>query len=98
MMFSDHDHRTFHFTFKPSVPADELQDTVTLATIATEALYGAERVALEAQAEVDPKSRTVRVRGETEVGRAMASMFLGFVWREFGQEAVTVRRGEGGGR
>lgn len=89
MMFSDHDHRTFHFTFVPSVPADELADTLTLTTIATESLYGAERVALEAQAEFDAKARTVRVRGETEVGRAMATLLLGFLWREFGQAAVT---------
>lgn len=94
-MFSDYDDRTFHFTFAASVPADELSDTVVLSTIATEALYGAERVALEAQAEFDAKARTVCVRGETEVGRAMATLFLGFIWREHGQAAVTVRRGDG---
>ena len=97
-MFFGHDDRTIHFTFAPSVPNEQVQDTLTLSSMAAETLFGAERVTLEAQAEFDAKARQVRVRAETEVGRAMASMFLGFIWREFGAGAVTIRRGEGGGQ
>jgi hypothetical protein len=95
-MFPNHDPSPIHFTFAPSAPEGSVNDTLTLSLIAVETLFGPERVRIECHAAfATDGNRQVRVSGQTEVARALAAIFLGYCWREFGSEAVTVHRGEG---
>jgi hypothetical protein len=96
-MSPDHYPSTVHFTFAPAVPEDGVNDTLTLSLMAVETLYGPERVSIECDATfAEGGNKKVLITGQTEVARALARIFLGYCWREFGQAAVTVRRGEGG--
>jgi hypothetical protein len=63
-------------------------DTLQLARIAAESLFGAERVGLEAPASVDSPGRRVTIASATEAGRALAVLFLAYARREFGPAAV----------
>jgi hypothetical protein len=76
---------------------DEVSGTFDLAMLATEALHGADRVALEALYKVDPDSRTVEVDRSTGVGGTLAVVFLGYCRREFGSESFRMKRVRGAG-
>jgi hypothetical protein len=78
------------FTFKPDIAMGEVEATLRLAVIATEALHGEARVQAEAQPRVEPRSRTCAIAVVTDVGATLATIFGGYVRREFGEDAVNV--------
>jgi hypothetical protein len=68
----------------------EAEETLRLARLTVETLYGTERVDLEARCAVEADRRAVVVDTSTEISRALATIFLGLVRREFGSAAVSV--------
>ncbi len=80
------------FQFDPSVCFDEVSGTFELALLGVESLYGPDRVAMEAVYKVDPDNRSIEVHRSTDVGGTLALMFLGYSRREFGPEAVKMKR------
>ena len=89
--------RAVSLTFGRDVAMSDVADTLQLARLAADALYGPERVALEAFWQLDQRAGTVVIDTSTAPGRAFATIFLGYVRREFGERAVRVTRGSGGG-
>jgi hypothetical protein len=75
---------------------DEALETFQLALLATEALHGADRVALEAIYKADPDSRAIEVDRTSVVGSTLALIALGYFRREFGAGAFRMRRVNGG--
>jgi hypothetical protein len=84
------------FTFSPYVPLREVEGTLKLAELAAQSLHGPERVELEAPCESDRGQRSVIISTNTEVGRTLASIFLGYCRREFGYDAVQMERMDAG--
>jgi hypothetical protein len=94
-MSVEHEYRTTHFRFEDSVPAQAVGETMHLAMMAAQILFGPERVAVEARVQFDPATRHAIVSGATEVSRSLAALFLGYAWREFDRDALKVERGQG---
>ncbi|MCC7409802.1 MAG: hypothetical protein IT442_17180, partial [Phycisphaeraceae bacterium] len=84
-------HSRVTFTFRDSVPMAEVESTLRLAVLAVESLHGEDRVRLETQAKVDRQARVCVIDTSLDVGRTLATVFGGFVRREFGEEAVDIQ-------
>ena len=80
------------FKFEQSIPLEEAEMTLHLASYAVEGLFGQARVRLDFSYFVDEPRGTIIVDGTTEVGAAVVRIFTGLVIREFGEEAFQVRR------
>lgn len=80
------------FVFGPNVSMQEAEGTLRLAQIAAESLFGSDRVELEAPCASDRSARTIIIQAGTEAGRTLALIFLGYVRREFGADAVRVEQ------
>jgi len=63
---------------------DEVEDSLLLAALATESLFGRALMRMEACFRLDIKQRVCTVDGSTAIGRALACIFTGFLSREFG--------------
>jgi hypothetical protein len=81
--------------FDPAVPWSDVLDTLDLAVLAVETLYGTDRVSLEARHEVDDAVRRMSIDITTTVGRTLAILVLGFARRQYGDRAVEVVRAGG---
>ena len=79
-------------TLSSDVPFENAQDTLQLAVMAAQSLHGAERVELEAPALLDAVSNSVTIGSDTDVGRTLATIFLGYIRREYGASAARVNR------
>jgi hypothetical protein len=86
----------YKYEFPHSVNITEVQATVTLAVLATESLHGESRVRLEARHTFDAKQRSCLIDANGEVGRDLNRLLLGFISREFGADAFSVKRVDAG--
>jgi hypothetical protein len=80
------------FTFDRSVSMDEVDGTLRLALLAVESLHGEDRVRLEAKFILERAKRSCSVDASSDVGRTLALIFGGYLRREFGNDAVKMRR------
>lgn len=81
-------HGTLYIRFADGVPMDEVAGTLALARISTEALHGADRLALEPDPRLDRGARRLGIDVSTDCGRDLATLFFGLARREFGAAAV----------
>ncbi len=82
----------YRYQFDKGIPTDEVGATLILALLGAEALHGAAQTRLDAAHTFDPKARAVTIDAGTPVGRDLNRLFIGFVTREFGPDAVRVTR------
>lgn len=75
---------------EPKVSMRDIRGTLQLARMATEILYGCDRVALDGRWQMSRKRRIVMIDTQTKVGHTFALAFMGFARREFGRDAVRV--------
>jgi len=80
------------YTFKNSVPADEIENSLLLAVLAAEGLHGQSRVRLDATYCFDAGKHACVIDTGSDVGRDISRMFTGFAIREFGEAAFSVCR------
>jgi hypothetical protein len=80
------------YAFKPSVSAEEIENTLLLAVLAAEGLHGQARVRLDASYCFDDKNHACVIDASSDVGRDICRMFTGFAIREFGEAAFSVCR------
>ena len=82
----------YRFTFASTVPIHAVADSLTLALVAVDALYG-EPVARAGAAHLfDPARRTCVIRGGDRAGRGLVKLFAGFVTKGLGPDAYRVER------
>jgi hypothetical protein len=93
-MKAQHNAISYRYTFKRYVSMDDVQDSLTLATLSTEQLHGRARIRLDASFRLDRQRRTCTIDAETAVGRDLAKLFAGYLSAEFGDQAFRVRRTE----
>lgn len=86
----------YRYRFSAEVDLHEAEDTLLLAILAVEGLYGQARVRMDAAYSVDESSRGIIVDASTDVGQDVNAIFTAFLLREFGTGAFQVRRVEGG--
>ena len=79
------------YSFEASVPASEIEETLLLAVLAAEGLYGQSRVRLDATYYFDAESRACVIDAGSDVGRDISRIFAGFALREFAGAAFCVR-------
>jgi hypothetical protein len=82
----------YRYAFRPSVPFEDVEASFVLSLMATESLYGESQVRLDAGHAADAEKRSFVVDASTDVGRDLNRLFLGFLRREFGQDALSVER------
>ena len=82
----------YRYNFNAKVPLRDVEESLLLAVLATESLHGRALVRLDASFCLDTGRRSCVVDAATEVGRAIARIFTGFLTREFGEEAFKVER------
>lgn len=82
----------YRYRFGESMALREAEDSLLLAVLAVESLYGRSPVRLDAAFCVDREKRSCVVDAGSEVGRAIARIFTGFLTRQFGEEAFRVER------
>jgi len=80
------------YTFRPTVPAAEIESTLLLAVLAAEGLHGQSRVRMDASYAFDAEKHACVIDSGTEVGRDICRIFTGFAAREFGDESFSVSR------
>ena len=86
----------YHYQFTPDTPAQEIEETLTLAILAAECLHGQSRVRLDVSYCMDSDRRTCVVDAGDDVGRDIVRIFTGFAIHEFGEEAFRVCKVERG--
>lgn len=82
----------YRYEFPPGVPLEEVEASLLLAVLATESLHGEAQVRLDASHYLDPERRACVIDATTPVGRDVNRLFVGFLRREFGEDAFTVER------
>ena len=82
----------YRYRFGESMVLHEAEESLLLAVLAVESLYGRSPVRLDAAFCLDREKRSCVVDAGSEVGRAIARIFTGFLTRQFGEEAFRVER------
>jgi hypothetical protein len=82
----------YRFDFLPSVPIDEVEQTLLLAIIATESIHGETQAKLDISHVFDAEKRTCVICAATAVGRDLNRLFTGLLSREFGAASFRVER------
>lgn len=83
---------TYRYRFADNVPLQEVEESLLLAVLAVESLHGRSPVRLDAAFCLDREKRSCVVDAGSEVGRAIARIFTGFLTRQFGEDAFRVER------
>jgi len=82
----------YRYTFPTASPLDDVEAALVLALFATESLHGESQVRLETAHYFDLERRSCVIDAQTEVGRDLNRLFVGFLRREFGDDAFSVER------
>jgi hypothetical protein len=82
----------YRYKFQPEVPLEEVEASLLLSIIATESLHGESQVRLDASHYLDREQRACVIDAGTPVGRDVNRLFVGFLRREFGEDAFEVER------
>lgn len=89
--------KTYLYSFRQNVPMDEVEDSLLLAALATESLFGKPLMRMECRFRFELRRRICTIDGSTPVGRALASIFTGFLGNEFGDQGFRLHRLSGVG-
>ena len=87
--------QAYRYRFAPHIGLQDAADTLLLAILATEGLFGAARVRMDLALAADEAIGVIIVDASTEVGQAVNGIFTAFLSREFGPGAFCVKRVEG---
>jgi hypothetical protein len=82
----------YRYSFEPDVLPKDIESSLLLAILATESLHGEAQVRLDAGHVFDSAKRACVIDANTPVGRDFNLIFVGFVRREFGEDAFHVER------
>ena len=86
--------KIYRYRFSSDIPFEEIEESLMLAAMAAEGLFGRSQVRLEASFCMDREKRSCVVDASTEIGRHIARIFTNFLTQEFGEESFRVERAE----
>lgn len=84
--------RAYKYQFREGIDTRDVEDTLLLAFLAAEGVFGEARVRLDGAYSTDREARTVTVDASTAVGHVVNAVFTTFAIKEFGRDAFAVRR------
>lgn len=84
--------RAYRYQFREGVDPRDVEDTLLLALLAAEGVFGEARVRMDGAYSTDREARTVTVDASTAVGQIVNAVFTVFAVKELGREAFGVRR------
>jgi len=84
--------KAYRYQFREGVDPRDVEDTLLLAFLAAEGVFGEARVRMDGAYSTDRESRTVTVDASTAVGQIVNAVFTVFAVKEFGRDAFGVRR------
>ena len=82
----------YQYRFGDGVPLPEAEKWLLLSVLAAESLYGRSPVRLDAAFRLDRQQRSCVVDAASDVGRAIALIYTGFLTHQFGESAFRVER------
>ena len=82
--------RIYRYHFTDSAPMENVEETLLLSAIAAEALHGRSQLNLDGNFSSDKKRRICHINADNQVGRDIATIFTGFLAREFGEDSFRV--------
>lgn len=82
----------YRYDFRAAVDFEDVEDSVMVALMATEALHGSTGIRLETRFELERLHRRCTVDASTRAGYDFNRIFAGLVIREFGDDAFEVAR------
>lgn len=85
----------YKYVFDPSIDIADVEASLLPALLAAESLHGETQVRLDAAHILDPAKRACVIDAGTSVGRDINRLFVGFISREFGEDAFRVERVDG---
>jgi hypothetical protein len=81
----------YRFTFDRAVPMDDVEEALVLALLVVQILHGDARTRLAVGHAFDRKRRVCVIDATTAEGKDLSKLLVGFLAREFGADAFTVR-------
>ena len=82
----------YRYRFGDGIPTSEAEESLMLAVLAAESIHGRSALRLAGAFLFDAEKRSCVIDGSTEIGRHIASIFTGFLGKQFGDEAFKVER------
>jgi hypothetical protein len=82
----------YRYSFDDSVPVDEIEQTLTLSIVGVESLHGTSVMLLDVRHLFDAARRAVVIQADTEAGRDLARLFMGYLSQELSLERFKVDR------
>ena len=86
--------RAYRFRFDEGIDLEEARQTLLLARLAVEAIFGRTRVQLDTGWWADPSINVIVMDASTPIGMGLCLIFAAFASAEFGEDAIDVRRVE----
>jgi hypothetical protein len=80
---------TLNFVISARASLEEVEETLRLAMMAAEGLFGAARVHLDVTYTVHTDRRCIDLKAANDAGLAVVRIFTGLLLREFGDDAFT---------
>ena len=84
--------QAYRYQFRQGVELRDAEDTLLLALLAAEGVFGEARVRMDGGYSPDRDARTLTVDATTAVGQFANAVFMAYILKEFGRDAFTVRR------
>lgn len=82
----------YRYQFREGIDPRDVEDTLLLAFLAAEGVFGEARVRMDGAYSIDRDARTATVDASTAVGQIVNAVFTAFAIKEFGRDGFTVRR------
>lgn len=82
----------YQYKFGDDVLFDDVEDTLLLATAATESLHSRARTTMDLRYWSEPDNGAVLIDGGTQAGQDLAAIFTGLLRHVLPKRRVTVRR------
>ena len=82
----------YQYKFRPGIGMRDVEDTLLLAFLAAEGVFGEARVRMDGSYTSDRDGRLLTVDASTAVGQIVAAVFTAYIIKEFGRDSFTVRR------
>lgn len=82
----------YRYTLGGQVSMHDAEETLLLALLGTESIYGAAQTRLDVAHSMDENGRAFVIDAATQVGQDLNRLFAGFLLREFGPDSFRVER------
>lgn len=82
----------YRFRFGSNVSASEMEDTLMLALMAVDGLYGRTRRKLDGCYRIDKEKRLCEIGATTKLGFDLGAIFAHYAVQEFGVHGVVIER------